>query len=687
MIWHIFKKDLRLLWPIAVILAAVELLNAGLLASAGQFSRAAMSGSTEYGWVSNNAVPLISLIGLVILVIAVIQQDRLTGTTQDWLTRPVRRGQLLAAKMLFIVLVGLGPIFLADLWTGVAEHLHLIDVIEASVTRTFMLYSLICLPAVMVGAVAHSFTGALLFSLALLVTLLFEFIVLASSRAPMPLLQGGSGFAWVAVVVLIVANLAAAILALPLQLRWRSTNRVRWMLLGYFIVAPAILCLPLGAAFQIQKAFDHDNRGTFPLEFDGSHPIIFSLGDERMPARVRPHPTFAVVAVPVVAPNRTEGETWQIDHARLQVIGAKGDSSTVSSIAYFEPAGLRSLASGVTDRLVFNVPIELFQMARDGHAKVKATLFLTAFELVAKKPVQALVGGSIDEFSQCRQRTSRFGGMVHCVSTRPVASCIQYESASRNAHVPAGRMFACRGASYAPWPLPLWRDAYYTVELGAAVPMEYEAVVAASDGMTVESEKTDKKTIVSNYAPESHFSRSIVFTADAAIEGSLHDTDKSIDGVGAAARFAGPVSMATDRHGNMFIADNDDVIRKVTAAGEVTTFAGLAGEAGWKDGRGPDARFKTPRGIAVDAADNVYVADTGNHLIRKISPAGIVSTLAGNPDASAASGKEWLRDPTSITVAPDGALYVIDHNEDHKPVLLKISPDGAVSKVAGPDTR
>lgn len=685
MIWHIFKKDLRLLWPIAAILAAVELLNAGLLASAGQFARAEMSGSSEYGWVSNNALPLLSLIGLVILVIAVIQQDRLTGTTQDWLTRPVRRGQLLAAKMLFILLVGLGPIFLADLWMGVAEHLHLIDVFEASITRTFMLYSLICLPAVLVGAVAQSLTGALLFALAVLLAFLFEFIVLASSSAPMPLLRSGSGLAWTVVLVLIIANLAAAIWLLPLQLRWRSTNRVRWVLLAYFVVAPAILCLPSRAAFHIQKTFDHRSGGTFPLELDGSHPIIFSRGDERTPARMREHPTFALVSVPVLVPSGTEREPWQIDDVRLRATGAKGDISVVSSAAHFDPVRVRSLGPGPTDRLVFNVPMEFFETARDGHAKIEATIFLTAFKLVVKEPVQALVGGSIDEFSQCRERSTRFGGMVHCVSTRPVGACVQYEDASRNARVAGGRMFACRGASYAPWPLPLWRDAYYSVELGGPLPMEFEGSIVAPDGMTIESDKTNKKSILSNYAPESHFTRSIVFTADAATEGSLQDTDKSIDGVGAAARFAGPAAMAADRHGNVFIADSNDVIRKVTAAGEVTTFAGQAGEAGRQDGQGPEARFKTPRGIVVDAADNVYVADTGNHLIRKISPAGMVSTLAGNPEPSMASGKGWLLDPTSIAVASDGTLYVIDHNVDRKPILLKISPDGAVSKVAGPD--
>src|SRR6266705_3431006 len=102
------------------------------------------------------------------------------------------------------------------------------------------------------------------------------------------------------------------------------------------------------------------------------------------------------------------------------------------------------------------------------------------------------------------------------------------------------------------------------------------------------------------------------------------------DGVGAAARFNGPRAVATDSAGNVYVADTlNFTIRKVTPAGEVTTLAGTAGVFGGTDGTGAAASFSCPAGIATDSTGNVYVADDGNNTIRKVTPAGAVSTLAG----------------------------------------------------------
>jgi len=99
--------------------------------------------------------------------------------------------------------------------------------------------------------------------------------------------------------------------------------------------------------------------------------------------------------------------------------------------------------------------------------------------------------------------------------------------------------------------------------------------------------------------------------------------------------FNSPRGIAADSSGNVYVADTlNSTVRKITAGGVVSTFAGLAGNPGSNDGTGSAARFNQPAGIAVDSSGNVYVGDTLNQTIRKITPAGVVTTLAGLPGAA-----------------------------------------------------
>ncbi|MBI3414614.1 MAG: hypothetical protein HY043_04720 [Verrucomicrobia bacterium] len=159
----------------------------------------------------------------------------------------------------------------------------------------------------------------------------------------------------------------------------------------------------------------------------------------------------------------------------------------------------------------------------------------------------------------------------------------------------------------------------------------------------------------------------------------------SADGTGNDARFSWPFGMAVDNAGNVYVADRDNhTIRKVTPAGVVTTLAGLAGSAGSADGTGNNARFNWPFGMAVDSAGNVYVADTGNNTIRKVTPAGIVTTLAGLA-GSAGSADGTGNDarfnfPSDVAVDNTGKLYVAD---SYNFTIRKVTPAGVVTTLAG----
>jgi sugar lactone lactonase YvrE len=144
--------------------------------------------------------------------------------------------------------------------------------------------------------------------------------------------------------------------------------------------------------------------------------------------------------------------------------------------------------------------------------------------------------------------------------------------------------------------------------------------------------------------------------------------DGSIDGTGTAARFSNPFSVALDGAGNVYVADfGNHNIRKITPTGIVTTLAGVAGQPGSADGTGSDAHFNHPTGVAADGSGNVYVADSINNTIRKITPGGVVSTLAGlagqsGSDDGIGTGARFLS-PFGVAVDASGNLYVTDGNQ------------------------
>lgn len=141
----------------------------------------------------------------------------------------------------------------------------------------------------------------------------------------------------------------------------------------------------------------------------------------------------------------------------------------------------------------------------------------------------------------------------------------------------------------------------------------------------------------------------------------------SADGIGSAARFSFPAGIAVDLAGNVYVGDyNNNNIRKITPAGVVTTLAGLAGlrNYGFVDGTGSAARFDGPTGVAVDAAGNLFVADSYNDAIRLVTPDGVVTTLAGgtgvgeNVDGPLLQARFYS--PSDVALDPNGILYVAD---------------------------
>jgi NHL repeat len=162
-------------------------------------------------------------------------------------------------------------------------------------------------------------------------------------------------------------------------------------------------------------------------------------------------------------------------------------------------------------------------------------------------------------------------------------------------------------------------------------------------------------------------------------------TSGSADGPAASALFGDPTGLALDAAGNIYVADNqNNTIRKLSAAGQVTTLAGRAGQMGSADGTGTNASFNSPSGIILAPNGYLYVTDTGNNTIRAISTGGVVTTLAGlagqvgatNADGSLAR----FSSPLGLAVDADGTLYVADSGNH---LIREVTSTGVVTTFAG----
>jgi hypothetical protein len=692
MIWHIVRKDLRLLWRLAVGVAAVNVFNAALLMSGGSFARAVGTESGQFGLVSNAVLPAIELVGLALLVIAAIQLDRLPGSSQDWLTRPIHRGDLFAAKLVFILVAGLAPIFLCDMALGLASRFDFSAVLAASLSRSVGLLCLICVPAALVAVVTATLSEALVFIVGLLVILIAELVAVIELNlfgAGLP-----AGFGWILLWILGLLNVVVLLLALPLQLRWRSSNRVRWLLLAVLSLEPLIAFIPASAVLRMQTAVEPGARASLSVDADRDRPVIFQDWGRRLP---KPR-ELTNLSFPVVIAGTGQADHVHFDRAVLRFVLPDGAKPTEKLVAeYAAPMGPGLLSTDAESHRIaatasFSLPADVFVAAQALHATAELSLFGTDFRMDAQRSLKILRHEPLNDHTRCyeRQRPRSESRVVDCESTQAIDDCWDLSTAVDGGAYQNVSAAACRRLDYAPWPVPVWRDAYYSGVVGQ---FQFNDSRTSGGATGVLDRSAADALVLTSFKPTGHFLGQLDFSLDGAIESSGANA-KSRDGMGEAARFAAPAGIVIDRRGDLFIVDSEDsVIREVTPTGEVTTFAGLPQQTGSTDGSGPEARFSHPGGIAIDTSDDLFVVDSGNSTLRKITPTGIVSTVTVPGSAGAPPAPLHLRFPGAVAAGADGSLYVIVDSgkklagkrvTSGERSVIAIAPDGRVRTYAGP---
>src|SRR5665213_1231303 len=266
MIWHIFKKDWKLLWPLIVIVAGVHIMNDTMWFMLGNFGEPA-----PFRRIAGNFI-VAPLVGILALIVTAVHQDVLPGDRQDWLVRPIRRRDLIFAKLLFVLAAVHLPMLLVDLTQCMAMGLTFWESLSTALSRSLYVLLSISLPVLGLATITSTiieFIGGLL---AIFIALIV-FITATQAFSPNSGVYtfGSMSGGWLMVEFWSVIALSAAAVVIPLQYFRRATMRARGIAAGALLVAILMSAFtPWASAFAFLQWLSPDPAAakTVAIAFD-----------------------------------------------------------------------------------------------------------------------------------------------------------------------------------------------------------------------------------------------------------------------------------------------------------------------------------------------------------------------------------------------------------------------------------
>lgn len=286
MIWHIFKKDWKLMWPFVGAVAAVWWIQAFLSYHLGLFG--------ENLALENLAAALLlaGAFGTMFLVVAIVHLDAVPGVRQDWLVRPIPRGKLLLEKLVFALALVIGPVFAANVLGALTSGFAPRSVLSAAAGAAVVFACLFVLPFFALGSVTENVTAAFIFgSICTVVgSVLLTSINVMDSSAHGTIVSAAnatSGISWIASTLQFALVVVAAVVVLRIQYFHRRTMMGRFATISFGVLFLAVQLLPWSPAFAIERHFSAQPGAADGIEltFDaslGKSPSLSGLADSLM---------------------------------------------------------------------------------------------------------------------------------------------------------------------------------------------------------------------------------------------------------------------------------------------------------------------------------------------------------------------------------------------------------------------
>jgi hypothetical protein len=455
MVWHFFKKDVRLLWPMTLAVVVAQALCAVRTTMLGYFDQPPVLDRLT------GFLPFLVYLGIALVAVTVVHQEPLSGLREDWLIRPISRRDLALSKVLFVLLMVNVPIMMVDVVQQLALHFPLSVSIGAAVSRSLVMVSAISLPALLLGALTRSLTDAFVFGIAAAIGFVFLFAFATSALSPALFAIGGqSGMEWISVGAAGLVMMIGAAATLAFQYSTRRSLVARGLGLAAVLAALCtFVCFPRTVIIAVQESlWGSSDSSEVKLTFDSARqwarteperavsygsgsPVPASVVAARAAEKARVDRQMAKIRLPLRIAGMHPGDILFADRVAVRIVAVTGKvlyqgarvctrggtgvgvSCSDNGLQVWASA---AMGSDIPSEQRLNVPIAVYERIKDEPVRVAVMYVLTRFVARSRGTIGATGDvQSLSEMGSCATRIDNDGDAVNlgCLTDVGVPSC------------------------------------------------------------------------------------------------------------------------------------------------------------------------------------------------------------------------------------------------------------------------